>query len=52
MFDRRIFTELLSLEGNLGAKKIIERYMKERIEIDFLGGEIDIDTIADQKQII
>ena len=51
MFDRRIFTELLSLEGNLGAKKIIERYMKERIEIDFLGGEIDIDTIADQKQI-
>ena len=52
MFDHRIFTELLSLEGNLGAKKIIERYMKERIEIDFLGGEIDIDTIADQKQII
>ncbi|MGD0036868.1 MAG: nucleotidyltransferase family protein [Bacteroidota bacterium] len=51
LFDRRIFPELLSLEGNLGAKKIIEWYMKERIEIDFLGGEIDIDTIADQKQI-
>jgi molybdenum cofactor cytidylyltransferase len=51
MFDRRIFPELLSLEGDLGAKKIIEHHSKERIEIDFLDGEIDIDTIADQRQI-
>ena len=49
LFDRCIFPELLSLEGDLGAKKIIERHMKERIEIDFLGGEIDIDTITDQR---
>lgn len=51
LFDRRIFPELLSLEGDHGAKKIIERYMKERIEIDFSGGEIDIDSMTDQKQI-
>ena len=51
MFDRRIFPELLSLEGDLGAKKIIEQHSKERIEIDFLDGEIDIDTIADHRQI-
>jgi molybdenum cofactor cytidylyltransferase len=49
MFDYRIFPELLTLEGDLGAKKIIERHTKERIEIDFLGGEIDIDTNADQR---
>jgi len=49
MFDRQIFPELLSLEGDHGAKKIIERYTKERIEVDFLGGEIDIDTITDQR---
>jgi len=51
MFDRCIFPELLSLEGDHGAKKIIERYTKERIEIDFPGGEIDIDTITDQRHI-
>jgi molybdenum cofactor cytidylyltransferase len=51
LFDRRIFPELLSLEGDYGAKKIIERYAKERIEIDFLGGEMDIDSMTDQKQI-
>ena len=51
LFDHRIFPELLSLEGDLGAKKIIEQHAKERFEIDFLDGEIDIDTIADQKQI-
>ena len=49
MFDYRIFPELLTLESDLGAKKIIERHTKERIEIDFLGGEIDIDTNADQR---
>ncbi len=51
LFDRRIFPELLSLEGDLGAKNLIERYKKKRIEVDFLGGEMDIDTIADQRQI-
>jgi molybdenum cofactor cytidylyltransferase len=51
MFDRSIFPELLSLEGDYGAKKIIERYTKKRIEIDSPGGEIDIDTIIDRKQI-
>jgi molybdenum cofactor cytidylyltransferase len=49
LFNRRIFAELLSLEGDHGAKKIIERYTKEIIEIDFPGGEIDIDTITDLK---
>jgi molybdenum cofactor cytidylyltransferase len=51
MFDRCVFPELLSLEGDHGAKKIIERYTEERIEIDFSGGEIDIDTITDKRQI-
>ncbi|MCX6122730.1 MAG: nucleotidyltransferase family protein [Ignavibacteriales bacterium] len=51
LFDRRIFPELLSLEGDYGAKKIIERHVIERIEIDFLGGEMDIDSMTDQEQI-
>jgi molybdenum cofactor cytidylyltransferase len=51
LYDRRIFTELLSLRGDQGAKPIIERYASERLEIDFSGGENDIDTITDQKRI-
>ena len=51
LFDRRMFPELLSLEGDHGAKTLIERYTKKRIEIDFSGGAIDIDTVADQGQL-
>jgi molybdenum cofactor cytidylyltransferase len=48
LYDRRIFPELLDLRGDHGAKGIIERYAFERIEIDFSGGEDDIDTVGDQ----
>lgn len=48
LYDRRIFPELLALRGDHGAKVIIERYASERIEIDFSGGEDDIDTVGDQ----
>jgi molybdenum cofactor cytidylyltransferase len=51
LYDRRIFTELLALRGDHGAKPIIERYASERIEIDFLGGEVDIDTIDDHGKL-
>jgi molybdenum cofactor cytidylyltransferase len=51
LFDRSMFPELLSLEGDHGAKKIIERYAKTRIEIDFGGGEMDMDSMTGQKQI-
>lgn len=51
LYDRCIFPELLALRGDHGAKPIIERYASERIEIDFSGGELDIDTIADQGKL-
>jgi molybdenum cofactor cytidylyltransferase len=51
LYDRRIFKELLALRGDHGAKPIIERYASKRIEIDFSGGEVDIDTIADQGKL-
>jgi molybdenum cofactor cytidylyltransferase len=51
LYDRRVFSELLALGGDYGAKSIIERYVSERIEIDFSGGEIDIDTIDDQGKL-
>jgi molybdenum cofactor cytidylyltransferase len=51
LYDRRIFTELFALRGDHGAKPIIERYTSERLEINFSGGEVDIDTIADQGKL-
>jgi molybdenum cofactor cytidylyltransferase len=51
LYDRRIFPELLALRGDHGAKVIIERYASERIEIDFSGGEDDIDTVGDQENL-
>jgi molybdenum cofactor cytidylyltransferase len=51
LYDRCLFPELLSLEGDRGAKGIIERYSTTRIEIDFPGGEIDLDTVADQQLV-
>ena len=48
LYDHRIFPELLALHGDHGAKTIIERYASERKEIDFSGGEDDIDTVVDQ----
>ena len=48
LYDRRIFEELLSLRGDHGAKPIIERHAPERIEIDFPGGEVDVDTMTDR----
>jgi molybdenum cofactor cytidylyltransferase len=48
LYDRRIFSELLDLSGDHGAKSIIERHASDRVEIDFIGGEVDIDTYTDQ----
>jgi molybdenum cofactor cytidylyltransferase len=49
LFNRKIFPELLSLKGDQGAKSVIERYSKTRVEIDFPGGEFDIDVDVDEK---
>jgi CTP:molybdopterin cytidylyltransferase MocA len=46
-----MFPQLVVLEGDRGAKLIIERYASERIEIDFYGGEDDIDTMDDQVKL-
>jgi molybdenum cofactor cytidylyltransferase len=52
LYDRQLFPDLIALSGDHGAKPIIERYASERVEIDFPGGEIDIDTVTDQGNLI
>jgi molybdenum cofactor cytidylyltransferase len=47
LFDKSLFSELLRLEDEQGAKKIINKYKTSLLSIDFPDGEIDLDTAED-----
>ena len=51
LFDRSCFSDLLRLEGNSGAKKIILARPHDVVSFDFPAGAIDIDTAADYKKL-
>ncbi len=50
-FHRSLFTELLNLKGDTGAKKILEKYKNSSAHVSFKAGSIDIDTSADYKNL-
>ncbi len=54
LFDQSVFQELESLEGNTGAKKIIQKFVeKEEVAfVDFPEGRFDLDTQSDYKQFL
>ncbi|AKD04205.1 nucleotidyltransferase family protein [Pontibacter korlensis] len=52
LFDRKYFKELLSLQGQEGAKKIIMRHRIDAVPISFPLGTIDIDTVEDYASLI
>jgi molybdenum cofactor cytidylyltransferase len=51
LFDKTHFEELLDLEGNDGAKKILLKYAAELHTVPFPLGMIDIDTIGDYERL-
>jgi molybdenum cofactor cytidylyltransferase len=51
LFDRSCFPDLLRLEGDSGAKKIILARLHDVASFDFPSGEIDIDTAADYAKL-
>lgn len=51
VFDNSLFPELLKLQGDTGAKKIIQQHAAELITIDFPLGHIDIDTKEDFERL-
>jgi molybdenum cofactor cytidylyltransferase len=51
LFDRSCFSDLLLLEGDSGAKKIIVARLHDVVSFDFPAGAIDIDTAADYKKL-
>jgi molybdenum cofactor cytidylyltransferase len=52
LFDRSLFTELSSLSGDEGAKKIIKGHSKDVADVPFDLGSFDIDTQADYARLI
>lgn len=47
VFHRRYFCELLGLEGDTGARKVIRQYIQQVQIVDFPKGTIDVDTPED-----
>lgn len=52
LFDRYYFNELLSLQGQEGAKKLLTKYSHEVTAISFDKGAIDIDTPDDYERLL
>jgi molybdenum cofactor cytidylyltransferase len=52
LFSRAVFADLMALEGDAGAKKLIGKYGGQVAELPFPNGEIDIDTQADYANFV
>ncbi|HEY4206462.1 MAG TPA: nucleotidyltransferase family protein [Puia sp.] len=52
LYSRHYFSELSSLSGNEGAKKLLKHYAEDIATIPFPLGHIDIDTEEDYQQLL
>ncbi len=52
LFGSRYFPALLGLSGTEGAKKLLKAYPDDVAMVEFPGGEIDIDTEEDTRNIL
>lgn len=52
LFNRSYFQELLSLQGDTGARKIILQHSNDMATVPFPEGDIDIDTREDYENLI
>ncbi len=52
LFSRSFFNELLLLQGQEGAKKILNNHPDDIATIPFEKGSVDIDTLADYEDLI
>lgn len=51
LFNRTLFSELMTLKSTEGAKKLIKKHLHEVFSVPFLEGAIDIDTPKDYEQL-
>jgi molybdenum cofactor cytidylyltransferase len=51
LFDKTHFPQLLDLQGDTGAKKVIQRFPEEVAFVEFREGAFDIDTEQEYKKL-
>ncbi|QNI32058.1 nucleotidyltransferase family protein [Alloacidobacterium dinghuense] len=47
IFDKQLYADLLKVEGDQGARSVIQRYLDQTTTVEFHDGIIDIDTPDD-----
>jgi molybdenum cofactor cytidylyltransferase len=52
LFDQSMFPQLLDLQGDTGAKKLIQQHPDEVASVPFKEGEFDIDTVVEYEQLV
>lgn len=52
LFDKTMFAQLLDLQGDSGAKKLIMQNAAEVAAVNFPQGDIDIDTVGEYEQLV
>jgi molybdenum cofactor cytidylyltransferase len=52
LFQKSLFSELMSLSGDTGARKILERKRENVVEVEFELGVVDIDTQEDYERLL
>lgn len=52
IFDSSHFAELTSLEGQQGAKAVIQRHRESLFSVPLHGGELDVDTADDVRRLV
>lgn len=52
IFEKSLFTEILSMTDEQGARKIIAAHPDKTVNIEFKGGSVDLDTPEDYRQFL
>ena len=52
LFHKSLFSALMLLSGDTGARKMLERMRENVVEVDFEMGDVDIDTLADYERLL
>jgi molybdenum cofactor cytidylyltransferase len=52
LFHKHLFSELMSLSGDTGARKMLEQNRENVVEVEFERGVVDIDTQEDYERLL
>ena len=52
LFDRSVFSDLLKVDDQAGARDVLKKIKSEVISLPFAGGEIDLDTPEDYQSFM